>query len=103
MPRYDVVLTPLAARDIDAIADQTIARWGKRQARTYVSALRADIESLGVSPERYQRHDGNSLGLRCMRSGHHLLFYWVGSTSVEIVRVLHERMDVDERLGTSPT
>lgn len=35
-----------------------------------------------------------------MPSGHHLVFYVVTESDVEIVRVLHERMDARLRLGS---
>ncbi|MEZ5695176.1 MAG: type II toxin-antitoxin system RelE/ParE family toxin [Sphingomonadaceae bacterium] len=96
MPTHRIILSNQAARDIDTISDQTITRWGKQQARKYVSAIRADIESLRSSPRRFPMHECNSLGLRRMRSGHHLVFFSVGEDVVHVIRVLHERMDVDE-------
>jgi toxin ParE1/3/4 len=39
-------------------------------------------------------------GYRKARVGQHFLFFVVGSEgSIDIVRILHERMDVEARLG----
>lgn len=40
-------------------------------------------------------HEASALDLRRMNSGHHLVFYLVTDLTVEIIRILHERMDVD--------
>lgn len=80
-------LRPVAAADVEAIADQ---------ARIYVGALRHDIASLSTDAERFPLHEETRLGLRRMRSGQHLVFYLVGDHAVEVVRVLHERMDRDQ-------
>lgn len=89
----DVLLRPQAEADIENIADYTIERWGREQARTYLAALRADIAILSEFAERYPVHEQTGLGLRRMRSGHHLVFYLVEENAIEIVRVLHERRD----------
>jgi len=89
----DVVLRPEAEADVELIADYTIARWGLEQARTYTATLRADISSLASFPERFPVHSQPELGLRRMRSGHHLVFYLVSDGAIEIIRVLHERQD----------
>ena len=40
-------------------------------------------------------HEASALDLRSMNSGHHIVFYLVTDQTVEIIRILHERMDVD--------
>jgi toxin ParE1/3/4 len=94
----DVLLRPEAEADIEEIADYTIERWGREQARSYVAALRADIASLSESSERFPVHEQTGLGLRRMGSGHHLVFYLVGAKVIEVVRVLHERRDPTREL-----
>ncbi|MBW8785322.1 MAG: type II toxin-antitoxin system RelE/ParE family toxin [Novosphingobium sp.] len=91
----DVLLRPEAEADIDEIADFTIERWGRQQARTYVAALRADIARLTEFAERSPVHERSDFGLRRMRSGHHLVFYLVANNCVEVVRILHEKKDPD--------
>lgn len=99
MATHKVAIGRKAAADIDRISDETLARWGKQQARSYVASLRVDIRSLGKFAERFPCHDGRFSHLRKMHSGHHLVFYLVVKDRVLIVRVLHERMDVEAQLG----
>ena len=94
----DILFRPQAETDIGDIADYTIARWGREQARTYLTALHADIASLSEFAERFPVHETTGLGLRRMRSGHHLVFYLVAEKRVEVMRILHERKDPDREL-----
>ena len=88
-----------ATRDLRQIAAQTRQRWGNAQASTYNDALRRDIKSLPEFALRFPEHGESGLGLRKMRSGHHLVFYRVGEETIKVVRVLHERMDSSGHLG----
>lgn len=97
---HDIRYRPEAAADLEDIADYTIERWGRKQARSYISGLRADIESLSNFALRFPEHEPSGLGLRKMSSGHHLVFYLVDGDVVEIVRILHERMDPENPSGT---
>ena len=99
MATRKVTISQEAALDIDRIADSTIARWGSPQARSYIATLRVDIESLGRFPERFPSHHGRYSQLRKMRSGHHVVFYQVFEARVHVIRVLHERMHFDPKLG----
>lgn len=81
------------------IARDTRARWGDVQAAIYAASLRDDIKSLGEFSLRFPEFDGRREGLRRMNSGRHAVFYLVTEDSIEIVRVLHNSMDFDGRLG----
>ena len=95
----EVVLRPSAEADLENIARYTIERWGDTQAESYLSSLRRDIISLGVFPERHPVHKSRHGAFRKLVSGHHRVFYLFDSRTIEVVRVLHERMDVEDRLG----
>ena len=96
---HDVRYRPEAAADLDDIANYTLERWDRKQARSYISGLRADIESLAQFAMRFPEHESSGLDLRKMTSGHHLIFYLIDDGIVEIIRILHERMDVDGQVG----
>ena len=96
---HEIRYRPAAEADFEDIADYTIERWGTKQARSYLSGLRADIESLAQFAMRFPEHESSGLDLRKMTSGHHLIFYLIDDGIVEIIRILHERMDVDGQVG----
>lgn len=94
-------LLPSAQRDLDAIWDYTAAAWGLEQAENYLQTLRRDMERLRDYPELGPAHRSRHGSFRKLPSGHHFIFYVVGDSTVEVVRVLHERMDVTQQPGGS--
>ncbi|WP_339690898.1 type II toxin-antitoxin system RelE/ParE family toxin [uncultured Parasphingorhabdus sp.] len=96
---YDIRFRPEALADLEDIADYTIERWGSKQARSYISSLGADIKSLSDFALRFPEHEPSGLGLRKMTSGHHLVFYLIDGEIVEIIRILHERIDVGGQIS----
>lgn len=93
----NVVLRPEAKRDIATIAHYTAQKWGRKQARLYLVEMRQVIEGLSVSGPRHPLADARHPGLRRVRSGRHLVFYFVSQDAIDVVRILHERMDADAR------
>lgn len=98
MMTRDVILRPEAERDIAGIADYTVKQWGRRQARKYVADLRNAIQDLAINGTRHPLEDALHSGLRRTRSGRHLVFYLIDANTVDVVRVLHERMDAQLQL-----
>ncbi len=95
----DVLVLPSAEADLDDIAIYTKARWSREQARRYVTALRQDMEALARFPSMHPAYESQIGQFRKLGSGEHLIFYMVGESTVEVVRILHNRMDVAEVLG----
>lgn len=87
-----------ALRDFDTIWTYTAKIWGVDQADTYLTALHNDMERLREYPELGPAHPSRLAGFRKLPSGHHVIFYLVQDDCVEVVRVLHERMDVKRQL-----
>ncbi len=92
-------LLPSAQRDLDAIWNYTAAAWGIEQAETYIAALRWDMERLCEYPQLGPPHRSRVAEFRKLPSGHHLIFYLVRDQTVEVARILHERMDLTRQLG----
>lgn len=96
---HDVTIRPAATRDLEAIATYTKQQWGVRQAQRYIATLRIDIESLADFPMRHALyHNSEGQEFRKLSSGHHLVFYTVDQDMVQVIRILHERMDIDRHL-----
>jgi toxin ParE1/3/4 len=73
---------------------------GIAQAESYIRDIESACRKLagGVIVSRDAGHVW--AGYRKARVGQHFLFFVVGSEgSIDIVRILHERMDVEARLG----
>ena len=94
----DFALRPKARADLDGIWDYTVQTWGRDQAKTYLRALNRAFKTLARKPELGRLYDEVYAGLRIYPSGKHLIFYFVTDKDIDIVRVLHERMDIPAHL-----
>lgn len=90
---------PAARADLDAIARYTKREWGTVKARAYLGQLRAFSNGLADFPQRFPLHNSRLGPFRKAPCGEHLIFYLVGADKVEIIRVLHNRVDIDALLG----
>jgi toxin ParE1/3/4 len=91
-------LTPAAQRDLSEIWDFTEERWDAGQAEKYIAEIRAAIERVAADPDRGRACDEIRQGYRRYGIGSHLLFFVETDDSVDIVRVLHQRMDPTRHL-----
>lgn len=91
MKRYR--LTPAAQQDLLEIWDFTEDRWDVRQAETYIAEIRAAIERVAGDPGRGRGCDEIRRGYRRYAIGSHLVFYIETDDTVDVIRILHQRMD----------
>ncbi len=90
-------LTPLARADLEDIWLYTFERWSPEQADRYHKDIIAAIESLADGSVTGRTVDIRD-GYFKHAVGSHLLFYRITDNGLEIVRVLHQRMDVGRHL-----
>jgi toxin ParE1/3/4 len=93
------LLSPAAQADLEQIWDYTRGRWGLDQAEDYLRELQRGIERAAANPGIGRPCDEIRPGYRKLPAGSHTLFYRVTAEAViDVVRVLHQRMDVDRHL-----
>jgi toxin ParE1/3/4 len=92
------VLSPRAQADLSDIWDYTVDRWGTNQAETYTRALWQSIEAVAANPAMGEDCSVVRPGYRKFPSGSHLLFYRLTAAGIDIVRILHERMDYERHI-----
>jgi toxin ParE1/3/4 len=93
------LLSPAAQADLEQIWDYTRGRWGVDQAEEYLRELQRAIERAAANPRIGRACDEIRPGYRKLAAGSHTLFYRVTAEAViDVVRVLHQRMDVDRHL-----
>ena len=80
------------------IWDFTQERWDAHQAETYVGEIRAGIERVAEDPRRGRACDEIRPGYRRYSIGSHLLFYIERDDGVDVIRILHQRMDPTRHL-----
>lgn len=97
MSRY--LLSPAAQADLEQIWDYTCQRWDANQAEEYLLELQHAIERTAANPRIGRACDEIRPGYRKLSAGSHALYYRVTAEGlVDVVRILHQRMDVDRHL-----
>lgn len=91
-------LTPAAQQDLSGIWDFTQERWDVHQAQTCISEIRAAIERVAEDPTRGRACDPIRAGYRRYAIGSHLVFYVETDDTVDVIRLLHQRMDPSRHL-----
>ncbi|GMA28974.1 type II toxin-antitoxin system RelE/ParE family toxin [Arenivirga flava] len=90
--------SPAARADLASIWDFSEERWGAHQAERYVVELRAAIERIAEDPERGRACDDIRAGYRRYAIGSHLIFFIPTADGVDVIRILHQRMDPDRHV-----
>ena len=94
------LLSPAAQADLEGIWDYTARSWGEAQAERYVLAIRQACEGLAGGTKQGRPIDEIRAGYRKLAVESHFLFYRLTERgAVDIVRILHRRMDVPNRLA----
>lgn len=88
-------LTQAARGDLKAIATYTQRRWGKAQRKVYAKQFEDAFHLLANNQKSGSDCDFVRHGYRKFANGSHVIFYRsVGKSEIQIVRILHKRMDV---------
>ena len=90
----ELVVRPRARRDLKGIWGYTVQQWGPKQADQYLYELDLEIQALLKFPELGILYDHIRPGYRGLHVNRHLVFYRRNGQRLEIVRVLHDAMDV---------
>lgn len=93
------VLTADAEADVREIVRYTRQQWGEAQARSYAAKLIRGIERVASGQGAFKDMTALYPGLRMIRCEHHYIFCLPRDDApVLVVAILHERMDLLERL-----
>ena len=98
MAKYKISVE--AKKDLEKIWAYTFETWSIEQADRYINQIFEEIEYISTKPQQ-----GKDFGY--VRKGYfrtkvklHYLFYKIDKKTeiVEIIRILHQRMDIENRL-----
>ena len=87
------VLSPRARTDLDEIWDWSVAHWGEERAERYIRDLFEVIALAAADPRRGRSRDDIRAGYRSIIAGSHVIFYRTARAGIDVVRILHARMD----------
>ena len=92
-------LTAKAKADLKNIAIYTEGKWGREQRNIYLKQFDDMFGTLSSAPELGAACDYIKLGYKKFPQGSHVIFYKIGSNAkIEIIRILHKRMDITSKL-----
>ncbi len=96
MGRY--TLSNKAVGDLGDIWNFTCDRWSEKQADKYYRDLLVAFQELADNPGSGRNYDEIRTSLKGVRAGRHIVFFQaLNELEIEIIRILHERMDLKSR------
>lgn len=90
-------LSPRAEADLEDIWDYTQRRWSAAQAESYHADLVSIMELLAAGQREGRRCDIREGYFKCP-AGSHVIFYRLIGSNLDVIRILHQRMDVERHL-----
>lgn len=91
-------LTNKAVEDLTNIWNYTYDEWSENQADKYYNLLLSSCEEIAENPNLGKKYDNVTEKLFGFKSNQHIIFYQViSNTEVEIIRILHGRMDLKSK------
>lgn len=91
--------TRKAVEDLTEIWNYTFETWSEKQADKYYNLLLSACNELAKKPDLGKKYEIISVGLLGYKSGEHIIFYSILSKNeIEIIRILHGRMDLKSQL-----
>ena len=95
------IITEEALLDLENIWLYTFKTWSKEQADRYFNLLVDEFEFIGLNPNSGKDYGKIREGYFRTQVKSHFIFYRINdiSNEIEIIRILHQRMDVDSRLA----
>ena len=94
-------LSARADADLRKIAAHTLQQWGQPQRDAYISELLEAFGRLAETPQVGTKIDAIREGYREFPQGSHVIFVRESEIhGIEIIRVLHKRMDAGTHLSS---
>lgn len=92
-------LTNLAVKDLSDIWDYTFDEWSESQADKYYKLLLNACASIAKKPQQGKVYEEIYTDLKGKKASKHIIFYReLEDQTIEITRILHERMDLKNKL-----
>lgn len=100
MKKKPYIITKKAISDIAEIWLYTLEKWSLEQADRYYNLIFDEIGYVCKSTNAGKSMEHIRKGYRVTKVKSHLIFYRVSNENIiEVIRVLHERMDIENRLN----
>lgn len=91
--------TNKAVADLSDIWTYTCSNWSEKQADLYYKMLINFCKEIAKNPLHGKKYEGIGENIYGLKAGKHMLFYQIISTeTIKIIRILHERMDLKNKI-----
>ena len=92
------ILSKKAVSDLEDIWHYTVEKWSVEQADRYYNLIFDEIAFICKNENAGKPMEHVRKGYRASKVKSHLIFYKISNNIIGIVRILHERMDIENRL-----
>lgn len=96
MPKY--VLSPQAQISLKEIRAYSLENFGNLQTSNYLKKLREQMKNLAVTPSKGQERNEIKNGYYSSFVGSHTIYYRISDTHIDIIDILHQRMEPTRNL-----
>lgn len=93
------VITKKAVADLEEIWLNTVEKWSIEQADRYYNLIIDEISFICKNNNAGKSMAHVRKGYRASKVKSRLIFYRVLDNKMEVIRILHERMDIENRLN----
>ena len=94
-------LLPEAGNDLESVWQYSAENWGVDQAHAYLDGLVNIFQLLSENPRMCRERIEFTPPVYIHHHAHHLVVFILSEIGINIVRVLHESMDIDGQLGVT--
>jgi toxin ParE1/3/4 len=90
-----------ASKDLEKIWLYTFENWSLEQADRYFNLIIDEIENISKNPLSGKDYSDIRKGYYRSRVKSHFVFYRINvkNKEIEVIRILHQQMDIDSRLN----
>ncbi|WP_194850068.1 type II toxin-antitoxin system RelE/ParE family toxin [Nonlabens antarcticus] len=91
---YSLYFRQDAIDDLNNIWAYTFAEWSESQADQYYDLLERECHLLSLNESTGRVYKEIAFDIHGVSIGRHIIFYKIINSTVEILRVLHQQMDI---------
>jgi toxin ParE1/3/4 len=99
MKTLPFVISKKAITDLEAIWFYTVEKWSVEQADRYYNLIFEELNYICKNSTAGKSMEHVRKGYLFSKVKSHLIFYKISNDTIEVIRILHERMDIENRLN----
>ena len=93
------VISKKAVADLEEIWLYTVEKWSADQADRYYNLIFDEINYICRNSNSEKSMEHVRKGYRASKVKSHFIFYRIVNNTIEVIRILHERMDIGNRIN----